>query len=532
MGTLWYNGVFYTMRDENETTEAIFTESGVVVDIGNYKSLKDRYGKRVKTEMNMNGDTVFPGFVDSHLHIIGQGEKLDHLDLSDCTSREEVLRRIKLKVDELKPGQWLFGEGWNDNQWEDQRVIDRDELDQLTAEHPIILTRICRHAIVANSKAISMSGIDAQTKDPQGGKIVRDHKKRMTGYFLDSAQDMIKQAVPDRTVSELKQLIRYAVDHMLSLGLVGGHSEDLAYYGKNSFQNVSQAYAETLNEHNRLFRAHLLVHHDVVDDYLAAFDQKTIVASEYVEYGAMKIFSDGALGGRTAWLYQPYSDDSGNTGLNMHTHEDLKQLIMKARKHNLPVAVHTIGDRAIETVIDLLKQYPLATGGRDRLIHAVLVNESIVQKLKSIDVTLDIQPTFVSSDFPWVIDRLGEDRVNNAYVWKRFLEEGIACAAGSDAPIETVNPLSGIQAFVERRSTIDGVAYTKDERINVFQAISLYTNGSAYAIGKEKERGYILPGYTADFTVLNNNPFDVEPSEIEQIPVNQTIINERIVFSR
>ncbi|WP_245630379.1 amidohydrolase [Amphibacillus sediminis] len=530
MGTLWYGGTFYTMSDFAERVEAVFTDQGKIVQTGNYRTLKSQYRIQIDKEINLNGATAFPGFVDSHLHIIGQGEKLQHLDLSNCQSAEQVLELIKKRLNQFPKGQWLFGEGWNDNQWETQRIISCHELDQLSRDHPIVLTRICRHALIANSLAIDLAQISAGASDPQGGKIVRDHKGEMTGYFLDNAQDLIKQAIPERSVDQLKQLIDLSIDHLLSLGLVGGHTEDLAYYGHDSFAKVSSAYQMSLSDQKRRFRTHLLVHHAVIDQF-AMRGLKYKDGSDYLEYGAMKIFADGALGGRTAWLNEPYTDDPSHNGLAIHEPERLEALISQARQMDLPVAIHAIGDQAIQTVLKLLKKHPLSDKNRrDRLIHGMVVNDSIIKEMQGLHMTVDVQPTFVSSDFPWVIDRLGEQRVRHAYPWKSFLDAGIRCAGGSDAPIEEVNPLYGIEAFVTRRSNLDGHVYNPEQCLTVFQAISMYTRGSAWAIGNEQRTGQIKPGYLADFTVLKADPFKVDPESIHDIDVAMTVVDEAIVY--
>lgn len=527
MGTLWYGGPIYTMEKEREITEAVFTEDGKIIETGSYQKLEETYKTAIKKKINLEGKTMFPGFVDSHLHIIGHGEKIVNLDLSAMTSPEEVKSALKKRVEELKPNEWLVGEGWNENQWEDPRVIHKNELDRITREHPVILSRVCRHALIANSKAMEIAGVTENTKDPQGGLVDRDENGVTTGYFLDQAQDYIKQVVPNLTAESLQKHIQLAVDDLLRNGLVGGHSEDLFYYG--SFEKTYQAFCEAIDGVERKFRANLLVHHEVIDDMNEAglgYGKGT----PFIELGAMKIFSDGALGGRTAWLTESYSDDPGNKGINIHSRDDLEGLIKKARSNQMPVAVHAIGDRAVEEVVDVLMQYPLEGKKRDRIIHAQIVNPSLIEKLKKVNVIIDIQPTFVASDFPWVVERIGDDRLPYSYPWKTFLDAGIPCAGGSDAPIEDINPLLGIQAAVLRKSSHDGIVYGENQSLTIFEAISLYTTGSAYAIGREAERGKILPGYIADFTVYEENLFEMEPEKLHTAQVSMTIVGEEVMF--
>ncbi|WP_066194965.1 amidohydrolase [Gracilibacillus timonensis] len=528
MGTLYYGGTIYTMNQENETIEAVLEKNGSIVAIGSVKEIEAAYQTDIDHYHDLQGAVMYPGFVDSHLHIIGHGEKLLHLDLSAMQSAEEVLAAVERKTKELEPDEWLVAEGWNENQWQDSRVIDKSELDAISTEHPMMLTRVCRHAIITNSKVLELADITKDTVDPQGGKIVRNQAGEPTGYLLDQAQELVKEIVPMISEKKLQQTVQVAVEDLLRLGLVGGHSEDLFYYG--GFQRTLAAYQAILPTMYK-FRAHLLVHHLVFDDMLET-GYRFGDGGEYTSLGPMKIFSDGALGGRTAWLKQPYADDEKNSGIPIHTTADLDILFQKVRKWQHPVAVHAIGDQAVEEVARMIKKYPLTNGLRDRIIHAQVMDKDVLALLKELPVVLDIQPSFVASDFPWVISRLGAERADRSYPWKTYLRQGIACAGGSDAPIEDVNPLKGIQAAVTRRSRMDGAIYGENEELSVFEAISLYTKGSAFVINHEHDRGVIQPGYTADFTILEKDLFYHDPAFFHEIAVNTTIVNGEVMYQK
>ncbi|WP_226036412.1 amidohydrolase [Aquibacillus saliphilus] len=529
MGTLWYGGSIYTMKTEGDQVESVYTEKGKIVEIGSLENLLAKYKGQIEQSHDLGGKVMYPGFVDSHLHIIGHGEKLLHLDLSLITSPEQVIEILKERVQQLEVGEWLIGEGWNENQWENPRIIHKNELDEICPDNPMMLTRVCRHAILANSKAINIAGIDENTEDPQGGKIVRGDNGEATGYFLDTAQEFIKKGIPGVSEKYLTKVVKSSIDDLVKKGLVGGHSEDLNYYG--GFNKTLNAFKNAIDGNKRRFRTNLLVHHEVLDDMVnegLGYNDGT----EYIELGALKIFSDGALGGRTAWLSEPYEDDENNYGIPIHSIEGLETLVKKARKNEMPIAVHAIGDQAAWTIAKIIQKYPLKNGRRDRIIHAQIINENLLELLKEIDVVLDIQPTFVASDFPWIIDRIGKRRIGYSYPWRTFLKHGIPCAAGSDAPIEEVNPLLGIEAAVLRKSTIDGQYYNEKEQLSVYEAISLYTKGSAYAISHEEDRGQIIPGFSADFTVLNQDLFKVSPDRIVSTEVEMTIVGEHIVYQR
>ncbi|MFD1019046.1 amidohydrolase [Thalassobacillus hwangdonensis] len=529
MVKLWYGGKIYTMIDEGDSVEAVITKDGTIIDTGDTQDLFDKYKDDITAEYNLRGHVMYPGFVDSHLHIIGHGERLLRLDLSFMKSAEEVKEALKKYSEQLEPGEWIIGDGWNENQWDNPRILHRDELDEISSEHPIMLTRVCRHALLANSTAMKLANINAATPDPQGGVIVKDDQGEPEGFFHDTAQELIKDALPEYTHAYLNRAIELALNDMYRLGLVGGHSEDLNYYG--GFSKTLHAFLNVINGKDAKFRAHLLVHHEVVDD-MADANLSFRSGTDFVELGAMKIFSDGALGGRTAWLSEDYADDPGNTGVAIHTEENLHHLVKKARSYDMPVAVHAIGDKAVEATLHAIEMYPLENGFRDRIIHAQILRKDLLERLKTVNAILDLQPTFVASDFPWVIDRIGEERLKTSYIWKTLIDEGIPCAGGSDAPIEEVNPLLGIRAAVDRRASYDMNVYGESERLSMYEAIALYTKGSAYAINREDEQGMIKKGYVADFTILDRDLFTVAPHEVADANVWMTVVDGEIMYHR
>lgn len=528
MGELWFGGTIYTMEEEGSCVDAIFTENGRIEATGTYERLYHDFEHKIDKEINIEGKTMLPGFIDSHLHMIFHGEQILRLDLSGAESADEVKEAIRHRATDLSPGEWLIGEGWNENQWEDPVIIHKSELDEISPDNPVLLNRVCRHALLANSKAMDLAGITNDTEDPVSGIIVRNENGEATGLFLDDAQLYIKNVMPDESQEYLELVIQTAVKDLVSKGIVGGHTEDLNYHG-GSLKTLA-AFNKAIHSENK-FKAHLLVHHEVIEDILDA-GLRFLDGSKYVEIGAMKIFADGAFGGKTAWLRESYEDNPDNYGVPIHTTEELENLVQKARAHHFPVAAHAIGDQAITEVLKTLEKYPLEMGGRDRLIHAVMLREDTLETLKRLPIVCDIQPSFVASDYPWVADRVGEERLKLGYAWKTMLNESIHCAGSSDAPVEDVNPLTGIQDAVLRKSSIDGQVYNADERLSVFQAVQLYTREGAYVIGQEKERGLISPGYQADFTILDEDIFRIEKENIASVDVAQTVIDGEIVYDK
>lgn len=519
MKTLWHGGVIYTMKAEEESVEAVLVSSGKIEKVGRYEELK----READREEDLNGKVMYPGFVDSHMHMIGHGEKLLRVDLSKIESAEDMKNQLIRSTQNLSKNEWFIGEGWNENNFPDRKIFHRSELDQIT-ESPMLLKRVCRHAILANSSAMQLAGITKDTPDPDGGVIVRDYDGEPTGYLLDAAQDLVSSQVPEESIDYLTNALRTSVDDLLSLGLTGAHTEDMGYYG--DYNRPLQAFKNVIGERVK-FRAHLLRAHSVFEQMIETAEYK----EPFIEPGAMKIFADGSIGGKTALLSRPYNDDPATSGVAIHTDDELKGLVAMARKHGEAVAIHVIGDLAMEKALDAIEAHPVPQGKRDRLIHAMVVREDLVERMVKLDVALDLQPSFVSSDFPWVIERLGEDRINWAYAWKSLIDKGMISAGGSDAPIEDVDPLLGMYASVTRRKpgeTHEG--YMPHEKLSRFEAVQLYTSGSAAAICKEHERGRILEGYDADFTVLDRDLFKGEPEQFLEAQVAMTIVAGEVMY--
>ncbi|QWH19654.1 amidohydrolase [Bacillus mycoides] len=520
MGEMWHGGSIYTMREENEKVDAVYVENGIIVDVGNKEELENRYSE-VKS-CDLQGKTMIPGLVDSHMHLIGHGERLLRLDLSNCTSYKEVLSLVQKRVEEAPKGSWIIGEGWNENNFTDTKHVHVRDLDEISKEHPILLKRVCRHVTWVNSYILQEANITEATQDPKGGKIGRDSLNKLTGLLYEQGQELIKHVQPEIDGVYLQSALQTAISDCWQYGLVGGHTEDLNYYG--GFQKTYNAFSHVIKK--MPFKAHLLVHHEVANE------RKEYENEHYIEFGAMKIFSDGSFGGRTALLSEPYEDAKETNGVAIFSREELAGLVKKARDLHMPVAIHTIGDLSLEYVIDALELHPPAEGLRDRIIHCQLAREELIERMKHLPAIIDIQPVFVSSDFPSVIEKLGDHRLRYAYAWKTLLGAGLHCNGGSDAPIEQVNPFLGIYSAVTRRSFIDGVCYMPEERLTVYEAVSLFTTGSAYAIGKEANRGQITKGYEADFTILDRNVFEIEAEEIKEVQAEMTVIDGEIVYRK
>lgn len=525
MKQLWTNGTIYTMEREGETVQAVLVQDGKVLETGDFGDLQ----VHADDIIDLQGAVMYPGFVDSHLHMIGHGEKLMRLDLTVATSRQELLQLVEHAASHLQDGQWLIGDGWNENQLIDGLIPLKEELDAIT-NNPVFLNRVCHHVALVNSAALHLAGVTAESENPAGGKLGRHENGELNGLLYEQATSLVSvlfKQEGESYIESLVQSLQLAIEHMQSYGLTGGHTEEMGYYGH--YTNPLTAYHRAVGEQKH-FRVNLLRHHTVFEEMVmnnAKFDEP------FVEPGAMKIFADGSLGGSTAALLEPYANDEHNKGMLIHTDEQMEALIQLARKYDEAVAIHVIGDGGMEKVLQYLEKYPVVDGKRDRLIHCCVVSDEQLARMKKLPVILDLQPAFVASDFPWVIEKLGENRAGHQYAWKTFIDEGFICAAGTDAPIEAISPFETIYAAVERKKPHDThEGYNPEQKLPRFEAVKMYTVGSAEAICKEHERGYIRKGYDADFTILDTDLLNCKSEEILKAKALLTVVGGTIVYKR
>ncbi|WP_274308435.1 amidohydrolase [Solibacillus daqui] len=525
MKQLWTNGVIYTMENEWEVVQAVLVESGKILATGTLDNLQPLADEII----DLQGMTMYPGFVDSHLHMIGHGEKLKRLDLTKAKSGEQLLQLIGEAVNKLEPGQWLIGDGWNENQFTDGAIPTIEQLDTVTS-NPVYLNRICHHVALVNSAALEQANISVTTQDPKGGKFGRSEDGQLNGLLYEQAMNSVSETFQQQGEAYIESLVHsleLAIADMQRYGLTGGHTEEMGYFGE--YTNPLTAYQRTVGEHKN-FRVNLLRHHSVfeqMNEQHAAFNEP------FIEPGAMKFYADGSFGGSTAALLEPYANDATNKGMLIHTNEQIETLVQLARKYNEAVAIHLIGDAGVEQVLTYLEKYPVPQGKRDRLIHCCYISDSQLQRIKKLPVILDLQPAFVTSDFPWVLEKLGHHRKGHVYAWKTFIEEGLICAAGTDAPIEAISPFETIYAAVERKKNTDTHdGYAPEQKLTRYEAVKMYTFGSAQAICKEHERGLIKEGFDADFTILDFDLLTCTPEEILQATALKTVVAGKIVYEK
>lgn len=529
--TIFTNGRIYTGDPQHLFVEAIVVKDGIVHDLGTNVDMTLQWGRSDVQMVDLQGKTATPGLIDSHLHLGWLGLTFQQLDLSKATSKDEMLFLIKQKAEQTALDEWIQGFGWDENLFVGGGGIPTiEELDLVAPHCPLLLSRICGHANLVNSKALELSNYHPDMAVPAGGVIVHDPATgKPTGMLLETASNLITPHIPKPSYETLKNALRGSVRYALAHGLTGAHTEDCRDLG--GLIQTYRLYDELINGENLALRSNLLVYYTSLPE-LRETQMRAGYGNHHVNIGAVKIFADGALGRRTAYLSAPYADDATTSGYPVHEQEALTELVRQARELEMPIAVHTIGDKALEMVLDSLDQFsPVAY--RDRLIHTQILRPDLLDRLALPHRIADIQPRFLAGDFPWVIDRVGEERIQYSYIWKTMMEKGIICAAGSDTPVEPIDPLLGIHAAVTRKAPGDTHGgYLPHEKLTMQEAIHLFTLGSATVTGEDHLKGTLTRGKFADMTVYSHDLFSMDPDELLGTKIEMTVIGGQVCYSR
>lgn len=529
MRQLFINGKFYVEKDI--FVEAVFVENGKIVEIGsNDKILGYKQGD---TEViDMQHRLVLPGFNDSHLHLSYVGRQLNEVKLHDVKSIQEVKQRLKAFIEkhQLEPGTYIHGMGWNQDYFEDEhRLLTRQDLDEVTTQHPVVLERTCAHILVANTMAIQQAGITKDSISVEGGAFDKDEQGELTGIFRENACSQVLSIAPKVTVQDLKKDLKSAMQYALKNGITSIQTCDM---WEHNWQMMYQAYEELLHEEPML-----RVYQQVNIQNIKAYES-FLNAGYYTGYGnaihkigPLKLFIDGSLGGRTALLRQPYEDDPTTCGISTLTQQQLNDLVDLATTNKCQVAIHAIGDGAIERVLNSYQRLQDNTL-RHGIVHCQITDEALLKRFAEQDILAYVQPVFLHYDMQIVEQRVGKQLASTSYAFKTLLDYGVHVSLGTDAPVEDMNPIANIHCAVNRQNLQHEPkqGFYPNECLSVVEAIDAYTVGSAYSSFEEHCKGRIKPGYYADFAVLDKDIFNIQKDEILSIQIVGTIVNGRWVF--
>ena len=492
---------------------SISFSEGEIIDIGN-----NLPGDII---INLNGGFVYPGFSDSHMHLVGYGKSLEKLDLVGTNSILEIKNLVSSSYD--KSNKWIEGRGWDQNDWENIDYPTKEDLDLVAGDQPVYLRRIDGHAAWVNSKVLSICGINDKTKDPEGGKIIRDKNGSPTGIFIDNAIDLIEKFLPQDSSLDKKRYIERAVKSLNKFGLTSIHDAGTDIETIKILKKLIQQDKLSIRV-NAMLNNH-------INDYNFYINNGPERINDFLFINSIKIYFDGAMGSRGAYLLEPYSDDPDNVGLTITNEDHIRKKVKIFNEAGFQVAIHCIGDKANRIALDIFEEIGNKLS-RNRIEHAQIIHADDINRFVELGVIPSMQSTHCTSDMYWVDERLGPERIHQAYPWNSLLNTGSIIPGGSDAPVEIPDPLMGIYAAVTRKDINDWPknGWLPDERMTIDQAISSITEWSAYSMFAEKFYGKIDKGYLADFTVLNNNLSKIDSNNIPEVKVLYTFVNGEIVY--
>lgn len=536
MDAIFYNGIIHTMDKAVPKAEAVAVKDGIIIHVGSNEDVL-----KLRTEStamyDMDGKTMLPGFCDSHMHLLSYGYSLEKVNLYSAKSMDDL---IKLGQDFLKehPGlTWLQGRGWNTDDWEDKRYPNRYDLDKITTEIPMFYTRSCAHIISVNSKALEVMGVTRDTPQVPGGSIEKDINGEPLGIFAEAARDLIYNALPKLTVSDIKRLIVKGAKEVLSCGITTVHTDDFEAIAAGEYQKVLDAYHQLEQEGNlpvRIYEQCLLASVPLLEKFLNE-GHHTNEGSPMFRIGTLKLLVDGSLGGKTAFLRKPYKNDPSTKGIATFTQEELDKLVSMAQASGLMISPHNIGDGAMEMDLNAIEnaqiQYPRADM-RHALIHCQITDLDLLKRCRDLNVVMHVQPAFIDSDMHIVKDYVGEELEKSSYAWKTMMDMGLPVAFGSDAPVISFNVMDGIYCAVTRKDLkgFPESGWLPDQKMSVYDAVYAYTMGGAYASYDEGKKGSIRNGKYADFAVLDKDVFSVPEEEIKDIKVCMTVLDGKVVY--
>ncbi|MFM6932228.1 MAG: amidohydrolase [Novosphingobium sp.] len=515
----YINARVWTGAGPDVRTDAIDLIGDRIAAIG-AAAVRAGIGKRTRI-VDLGGAFVMPGFIDAHVHFVKASFMLSRPSLRDANSPEEFVERIAAAAKALPRGQWLEGGNWDQDRW-GGKMPDKRWIDAVTSDTPVAVIRYDLHTLLLNSVALKLAGIDRNTPEVPGGVIERYASGEPTGIVKDAAKELVLRAIGTPTDSQIDSATRKGIELALSKGVTQVHPTELDWITFDSTRRLHAAGAAGIR-----FR-----HYLPLKDWQR---QTEIIKQEghgddWVQWGACKVVFDGSLGSRTALFYEPYLDEPGTRGIVVTDPADLRHWMLAADKAGLQITAHAIGDRANDTVLNIMAVVAAANGKRDRRLrveHVQHVRPATIPRFAAQGVIASVQPYHAIDDGRWAVRRIGEERLKTSFAFGSLVRSGAHVCMGSDWPVAPLDPLTGIEAAINRQ-TLDGKnpnGWFPEQRVSLAQALRSYTREAAYAGFNERKLGLIAPGYLADFVVLDQDLFALDPHLITQAKVLRTIVS-------
>lgn len=527
------NGNVYTANDGAPRAQAIAVKGDRIVFVGSNSAAQKYVGTSTRV-VDLKGNTVLPGFTDSHQHLSGVGQREMTLNLEGSSSLADFLAKVKARVDQAKPGEWVTGRGWIETHWQPAAFPTRWDLDKVAPNNPVILGRADGHGAVANSAALKLAGVDKSTPNPFGGEISKDKESgEPNGMLLDAAQGLVRRRVPPTSAEDAERAVVLGVKRNIELGWTQIQDAGGSYADVEIFKKLYAAGTIKLRIYKAVYgpgpsATRLMNEGATIGAYDNRFTLRTI-----------KVVSDGALGSRGAALLEPYSDASDTSGFLTVKAEELRPMLIEALRKGIQVETHAIGDRANRFILDeyatALESVPAAqrkvADPRWRVEHAQIVNPADIPRFAKLGIIPSMQPSHAIGDLFFAPSRLGLNRLAGAYAWESFIKSGVVVPGGSDAPVERGEPMIEFYAAVARKDQkgFSGEGWHPEEAVTRPQALKMFTVWPAYAAFEEKLRGTIEAGKLADLTILSADIMTIPAPEILKTRCVMTVINGEIV---
>lgn len=503
-----------TQDPQRPVAQALAWKGGKVLAVGTEKEVLAAVGTDVEVE-RFPRSTIVPGLVDAHAHVESLGRSLSIVSLLDAKSEAEAVQRTQRAAKTAFQGEWLMGRSWDQNDWPGQQFPTKAGLDAAFPTTPVYLSRIDGHAAWVNGEALRRAGITAATKDPEGGRILRDAKGEPTGVLIDNAMDLVATKIPAASDGDLQKHLKLALETCARLGLTQVHDAGMDL---RTFRLLQQW--DMLG----VLPVRLYVMADGQGAEAEQFLGLGTFSGRHLELKTVKLYVDGALGSRGAALHAPYSDEAGSTGLLLLSLAEFEKRASEFNERGFQVAVHAIGDRANTLSLDVLSKLNPAL--RHRVEHAQVLTAADVSRFAKSGVIASFQPTHATSDMPWAEARLGPERVKFAYAWRSVIDAGGKVAFGSDFPVEDPNPMLGLYAARTRTDAKGSPpgGWMPEQKVTGDEALAGFTKGAAYAAFAEDRRGVLKEGFDADFVVLPVDPVAGDPSALLEVKVQVTVV--------
>lgn len=547
MKTIYYNGAVYT--GEMPLCQAFAVENGMFTFAGTNEQALAGLGEREKCgsvrnedigTVDLQGRFVCAGFNDSHMHLLNYGSSLQMAGLAEHTESIEELTdclTVFLRERQLPPGAWLKGRGWNQDYFRgEKRFPNRYDLDRVSTEHPICISRACGHICAVNSAALGLAGITRDTEQPEGGRIDVDESGEPLGILRENAMDLIFGRMPAPTVQEIKEMLLAACRALNRYGVTSCQTDDFLALGNVSWREVITAYEELEKEGKLTVRVNEQSQFTSLQGLRQFVEAgyRTGRGTERFRIGPLKMLGDGSLGARTAYLSQPYSDDSSTRGIPVFTREQFREMIGYAHSHGMQAAIHAIGDGILDQILDVyeevLKDNP-RVDHRHGIVHCQITRPDQLEKMGKLKLHAYVQAIFLDYDIHIVEARVGKERAASSYNFKTLVDLGVTVSGGSDCPVELPDVMAGIQCAVTRK-TLDGSLgpFLPFQAMTVREAIDSFTKAGAWASFEEEKKGAVRPGMMADFVILERNPFETPVEKLAGIGVSEVFMDGKLML--